>query len=322
MNISDLRKMRQNKGNNAAKISEAFDKMSNKGYSDDRVWKVTTDKDGNGGAVIRFLPATTKGDESDELPFVRVYHHGFKNPKNERWYIENSLTTFPGEADPMSEENSRLWEKGDEASKKLASAQKRKLSYYSNILVISDPKNPENEGKVFLFKYGKKIMDKILEKAKADPAFPDEPTFDVFDIFDGANFKLRQKKVENFPNYDSSAFDAQTELCGGDEEKILEVLNAQYLLKELLARKNFKTYDELKKRVEYVMGRTSNVKSEGEDSGSSSLVDEFEQYTAKKTVEKETETKAKKTVVDADDDDSAEAFFKSIAEETDDDIPY
>lgn len=306
MNIQELRKMRDAKSSNMNKIGEAFDKMSNKGYTDDRIWKLSTDKAGNGSAVIRFLPTTVKGDESDELPFVRLYSHGFKNPSNQRWYIENSLTTF-NEPDPMSELNSELWAKGDDKSKDIARAQKRKLAYYSNILVISDPKNPDNEGKVFLFKYGTKIMDKIMDKA--NPTFAEDKQCDVFSPFDGANFKLRQKMVENFPNYDSSVFDEPSELCGGDEEKMVEVLSSQHLLSSLLDRKNFKTYEELSKRVDFVMGRSTKFTQEDSVDDSADVEKEFEQY-AKKVADNE-KSAVHKVNTDIDD---AEAFLMSLGD--------
>jgi hypothetical protein len=198
MDINTLRKMR---GTNFAKISGEFEKIANpqsesKSYQDDRLWKLEADKAGNGTATIRFLP----NPNGDDLPWVRVFNHGFQGPTG-KWYIENSLSTI-GEADPVGELNSRLWNSGNESDKDIARKQKRKLTYIANILIISDPKHPENEGQVRLFRFGKKIFDKIMDKAR--PTFEDETPVNVFDLWEGADFKLRQRKVEGYANYDQS----------------------------------------------------------------------------------------------------------------------
>ena len=245
MDIQTLRKMRNS---DFGQISNAFEKIANpstesKGYADDRFWKLEGDKAGNGTATIRFLPRV----EGDELPWVRIFSHGFQGPTG-KWYIENSLTTL-NEQDPVSELNSQLWNSGVEANKKIAQNQKRRLSYIANILVVSDPKHPENEGKVFLFKFGKKIFDKIMDKAR--PTFEDEKPVNVFDFWEGANFKLRMRKKDGFTNYDESAFNDPAAL--GDDDKIVEVAGKQYKLSEFLDRKNFKSYDELKKKLNEVL---------------------------------------------------------------------
>ena len=245
MDIQTLRKMRNS---DFGQISNAFEKIANpstesKGYADDRFWKLEGDKAGNGTATIRFLPRV----EGDELPWVRIFSHGFQGPTG-KWYIENSLTTL-NEQDPVSELNSQLWNSGVEANKKIAQNQKRRLSYIANILVVSDPKHPENEGKVFLFKFGKKIFDKIMDKAR--PTFEDEKPVNVFDFWEGANFKLRMRKKDGFTNYDESAFNDPAAL--GDDDKIVEVASKQYKLSEFLDRKNFKSYDELKKKLNEVL---------------------------------------------------------------------
>ena len=245
MDIQALRAMRKN---DFGSISNAFEKIANpstesKGYADDRFWKLEGDKAGNGTATIRFLPKT----DADELPWVRVFSHGFQGPTG-KWYIENSLTTL-GEQDPVSELNTTLWNSGVEANKKIAQNQKRRLSYIANILVVSDPKHPENEGKVFLFKFGKKIFDKIMDKAR--PTFEDEKPVNVFDFDQGANFKLRMRKKDGFVNYDESAFNDPTPI--GDDDEILRVLNSRYELKEFLDRKNFKSYADLKKKLDEVL---------------------------------------------------------------------
>lgn len=249
MDINQLRSMRNS---DFGAISSAFEKVANpqseqKNFEDNRFWKLEKDKAGNGSAVIRFLPRA----EGDELPWVKIFSHGFKGPTG-RWYIENSLTTL-GQNDPVGELNTRLWnESSDDQSpgRKQARDQKRRLHFISNILVVSDPKHPENEGKVFLFKYGKKIFDKIMNKAK--PTFEDERPVNVFDLWEGANFKLRMRNVEGYPNYDESVFAEPSPLASSDEQ-ILSVVNAQYKLAEFVDPKNFKSYDELKAKLESVL---------------------------------------------------------------------
>lgn len=250
MDINTLRNMRNQ---DFGKISSAFDKVANpeqKSYEDDRFWKLEKDKAGNGSAVIRFLPRA----EGDDLPWVKIFSHGFKGPTG-RWYIENSLTTprigLPnGSNDPVGELNSQLWNSGSDANKEIARAQKRRLHFISNILVVSDPKHPENEGKVFLFKFGKKIFDKIMNKAK--PTFEDDTPVNVFDLWEGANFKLRMRNVEGYPNYDESTFSDPTPLAQSDEA-ILAVVNQQYKLAEFLDPSNFKSYEELKTKLDSVL---------------------------------------------------------------------
>jgi hypothetical protein len=212
-------------------------------YQDDRFWKPELDKTGNGYAVIRFLPAVA----GEELPWQRVWSHAFQGPGG--WYIENSLTTL-NQKDPVSEENTRLWNTGVDSDKEIARKRKRKLSYYSNILVVSDPKHPENEGKVFLFKFGKKIFDKITEAMQ--PAFEDEAAINPFDFWKGANFKLKIRKVDGYWNYDKSEFETPTTVAS-DDNAIKEIWAKQYALKPFLAADNFKTYDELKEKLNRVL---------------------------------------------------------------------
>ena len=200
MSFADLKK--QSKlGSLTAKLVKEVEKMNTTGSSgDERLWKLDVDKSGNGYAVIRFLPAPN----GEDLPFVKLYSHAFQGPGG--WFIENSLTTM-GQKDPVSEYNSLLWNNGTDAGKEAARKQKRKLQYYSNIYVVKDPANPENEGKVFLFKFGKKIFDKLT--AAMQPEFEDEEAIDPFDFWQGANFKLKAKNVAGYRNYDSSEFAAQ-----------------------------------------------------------------------------------------------------------------
>tara|TARA_A100001201_G_scaffold142184_1_gene139656 strand:+ start:3418 stop:4323 length:906 start_codon:yes stop_codon:yes gene_type:complete len=216
-----------------------------KSYTDERFWKPTVDKAGNGYAVIRFLPAP----KGEELPWIRYWDHGFKGPTG-LWYIENSLTSI-GQSDPVGELNSRLWNSGVEADKEKARAQKRRLHYVTNVYIVSDPSNPDNEGKVFLYQFGKKIFDKIMDMMQ--PSFADEKAVNPFDLWEGANFKLKIRNVEGYRNYDKSEFDSPATLS--DDDSVLEgIYNKQSSLQEFLDPKNFKTYDELKMKLSRVLG--------------------------------------------------------------------
>ena len=232
-------------GSLTAKLVKEVEKLNNTGgNADDRLWKLDVDKSGNGYAVIRFLPAPN----GEDLPFVKLYSHAFQGPGG--WYIENSLTTL-GQKDPVSEYNTTLWNNGTDSGKETARRQKRKLTYVSNIYVVKDPANPENEGQVFLFKFGKKIFDKLT--AAMQPEFEDEEAIDPFDFWQGANFKLKAKNVAGYRNYDSSEFAGTSPLL--DDDDALEALwKIEHSLQEFVAADQFKSYDELKKRLEYVLG--------------------------------------------------------------------
>lgn len=307
MDLNTLRKMRNS---DFGKITAEFEKIANpssetKSYQDDRFWKLDPDKAGNATATIRFLPRV----EGDELPWVKIFSHGFQGPTG-KWYIENSLTTI-GENDPVGELNTKLWNSsGDDNSpeRKQARAQKRKLSYIANVLIVSDPKHPENEGKVFLFKFGKKIFDKIMDKAR--PTFEDEDPVNVFDLWEGADFKLRQKKVEGYPNYDQSAFASPSPVMGGDENKILEVVNSQHKLRDFLDRKNFKTYEELSRKLASVLNtEAAPMKSAAQ------MVEEVSDEPAIERVAATKKVKVEKPKVEEDDDDDALSYFQRIANE-------
>ena len=243
MSFKDLKK--QSKlGSLTAKLVKEVEKMNNTGgNSDDRIWKLDVDKGGNGYAVIRFLPAP----ENEDLPFVKLYSHAFQGPGG--WYIENSLTTL-GQKDPVSEYNSLLWNNGTDLGKETARKQKRKLTYLSNIYVVKDPANPDNEGKVFLFKYGKKIFDKLT--AAMQPEFEDEEAIDPFDFWKGANFKLKAKNVAGYRNYDSSEFAAVSPLLDGDDA-LEAVWKKQYALAEFTNADQFKSYQDLQTRLDAVL---------------------------------------------------------------------
>ena len=221
-----------------------------KSYVDERLWKPELDKTGNGYAVIRFLPAV----DGENMPWAKLWNHAFQGPTGQ-WYIENSLTTL-NQNDPVSEMNSAYWNSGVESDKEIARRQKRKLQYYSNIYVVSDAKHPEHEGKVFLFRYGKKIFDKIMEAMQ--PAFEDEEAINPFDFWNGANFKLKIRKVDGYWNYDKSEFEAPTALFDNDDD-IEKVWKKEYPLVDFTAPTNFKSYDELKTRLNMVLAGTTTV---------------------------------------------------------------
>ena len=218
-----------------------------KSYVDERLWKPNVDKAGNGYAVIRFLPAP----KGEEMPWVRLWNHAFQGPTGQ-WYIENSLTTL-NQKDPVSEYNTQLWNSGVESDKEIARKQKRKLSYYANIYVVEDRMNPENNGKVMLYKFGKKIFDKLMEAMQ--PEFPDEKPINPFDLWEGANFMLKIRKVDGYWNYDKSGFESASQLKSSDEE-LEAIYNAEHSLAEFNAPKSFKSYDELKTRLDAVLSGT------------------------------------------------------------------
>jgi hypothetical protein len=243
MSFSNLKKQ-SSLGNLTAKLVKEVEKLNTNSNSDDRLWKPELDKSGNGYAVIRFLPAP----DGEELPWAKMYSHAFQGPGG--WFIENSLTTI-GQKDPVSEYNRELWNSGNEADKETVRKQKRKLSYYANIYVVKDTANPSNEGQVFLYKFGKKIFDKIMEAMQ--PEFEDEQPINPFDFWQGANFKLKIKKVAGYWNYDSSEFDRPGALL--DDDDALEALwKKEYSLAALTAADQFKSYEDLKKRLDYVLG--------------------------------------------------------------------
>jgi len=225
------------------------DQANKNKYQDDRLWKPELDKTGNGYAVIRFLPASN----GEDMPWQRVWSHAFQDKGG--WYIENSLTTL-NQKDPVSEENTRLWNTGLDSDKEIARKRKRKLSYYANIYAVPDPKRPENEGKVFLDKFGKKIFDKITEAMQ--PAFEDEKPINPFDFWKGANFKLKIRKVDGYWNYDKSEFEAVSQIKDSDDD-IKAIWEKQYPLKSFVDPSNFKTYDELKEKLNRVLTGTQST---------------------------------------------------------------
>jgi len=263
---------------------------------DPRLWQPTVDKAGNGMAMIRFLPAPSV-DGEDALPWVRVFSHGFQGPGG--WYIENSLTTL-NQKDPVSEYNSTLWNSGIEANKEIARKQKRRLNYIANVYVVSDPSNPENEGQIRIYKFGKKIFDKITEAM--NPEFADETPVNPFDMWEGANFKLKIRNVEGYRNYDKSEFADKSALLDGDDAKLETLWKQEHSLKEFLEPKHFKAYDLLKTRLDKVLGFEGDVapKSKAIDA----VVENFH----------DAELAALDTKIAVSEDDDDLNYFKSLAQ--------
>jgi hypothetical protein len=288
----------------AQKIQEQTSQQADNDESN--YWRPEVDKVGNGYAVIRFLPSPAV-DGDDGLPWAKIYTHGFQGPGG--WYIENSLTSF-NEKDPVSEYNSELWNSGIEANKEVARKQKRRLTYVSNVYIVEDPKHPENNGKVFLFKYGKKIHEKIV--GAMNPEFEDEKPINPFDLWNGANFKLKIRKVEGYQNYDKSEFDSPAALLDGDDAKLEKIWQSEYSLKEILDKKHFKSYDELKARLVKVLGTVERAKPQSSPTPQrASTVESASSYTSS------VEDVAIPEVTDVpfDEDDSSMDYFNSLANE-------
>lgn len=292
--------LKRNK-NGLEKLSKAIENLSEKSSSgpDDRLWYPETDKSGNGMAIIRFLKAPLV-DGEEGIPWVRMFAHGFQGPGG--WYIENCLTTLKNNC-PVCEHNSGLWNSGVESNKDVARKQKRKQTYYSNILVLSDPKNPDNEDKVFIFKYGPKIFAKLTEAMQ--PEFEDETPMDPFDFWTGANFKVKIRQVEGYRNYDKSEFESTSELFKGDDSKLEEIWKKEYSLKEFMNASNFKSYDKLKERLNLVLGMGEN---ESFPAAARPAVQPA------KTILEDIGASSTKSF-DADSSDDEMDYFKSLAEE-------
>ena len=297
-----LANLKSNRSGDISKLVAAAEKVGGgaqqQSYEDNRQWKPEVDKAGNGFAVIRFLPAP----EGDDYPWTRYWDHGFQGPGG--WYIEKSLTSI-GQQDPVSELNSKLWNSGLESDKDIARKQKRRLHYVSNILVISDPAHPENEGKVFLFQYGKKIYDKMMDVMQ--PQFQDEQPVNPFDLWEGANFKLKIRNVEGYRNYDKSEFDKPSALFNGDEDELEAVYSKVYSLKEFTDASKYKSYDELKAKLERVLGGSAP-----RTTAESITLDESSSAPTARTAA------PKMTPVSADDggDDDTLSYFSKLAQES------
>lgn len=260
MSNTTFSQMKSTRKSSFEKLTGELNKMQGQASQngpDNRFWTPTVDKVGNGQALIRFLPPP----KGEDVPFVRLFSHAFKGPTGS-WYIENSLTTL-GQQDPVGLYNSKLWNSGIESDKEIARQQKRKLNFISNIFVIKDTANPDNDGGVFLFKYGKKIFDKINDKM--NPQFDDEVPINPFDFWEGANFRLRIRQVEGYRNYDKSEFDEPSPVS--EDDAILEKLwLQQHSLQEFINPKNFKSYEELESKFNRVMGiGTAKLQKDYED---------------------------------------------------------
>ena len=305
---TDFGSLKKNRNNSLEKLNAQLEKISAKSYSDPnegKFWKPVRDKAGNGFAVIRFLPAP----QGEEMPFVRIWDHGFQGPTGQ-WYIENSLTTL-GQDDPVSELNSKLWNTGVEADKDQARKQKRRLKYVANIYVVKDQANPDNEGKVFLYAFGKKIFDKLNDLM--NPTFEDEDPVNPFDLWEGANFRLKIRQFEGYPNYDKSEFDSPTPLFDDDSE-LEGVWKQEHSLQELLDPKSFKSYSELKTKLYRVLDLAAESVEpsapsayESTDENDDLNLNNFKTEYATQPAVAETSSPV------ADDDDDDLAIFKDLA---------
>ena len=306
MSFASLKKA-ASAGSTLSKLTQEIEKLNQPQTTgaDERLWKPELDKSGNGYAVIRFLPAP----DGEDMPWAKIWSHSFKGPGGQ-WYIENSLTTI-GKDDPVGELNRELWNSGRESDKATARTQKRKLSYYSNIYVVSDPAHPENEGRVFLYRYGKKIFDKLVEAMQ--PAFADETPLDPFNLWKGADFKVKIRKVDGYWNYDKSEFAAPATLGGFDDEQLEEIWKKGYSLAEFENSKNFKSYDALKARLDLVLKSQARVAPSLDES----LEDETEgRGTPRDWGAEVTEFRQKSAVAaPAAEETDTLSYFQSLAEE-------
>lgn len=304
---SSFDQMKRSRKADFEKLAKAVEQLSEKqGGGDDRFWQPSVDVAGNGFAVIRFLPAPAGEDN----PFVRLFSHGFKAPGG--WLIDNCPTTL-GEKCPVCEENTKLWNSGVDSNKKIVSERKRKLNFISNIYVVKDSANPSNEGKVFLFKYGKKIYDKLHNAMY--PEFEDEKAINPFDLWEGADFKLKIRKVEGYRNYDKSEFDSAAPLLNDDDE-LEAIWKKEHSLSEFTDRKQFKSYDEIRDRLNKVLGNSSGGSARAIEEDE----DEVEEYRprakaapAKRLMSAEREDMMEQSASDMEED--LPSFFKKLAED-------
>jgi len=300
--------LKKNRSSSLNKLNSQLEKITQKSYSDPnegKMWKPTRDKAGNGFAIIRFLPAAA----GEEMPFVRIWDHGFQGPTGQ-WYIENSLTTI-NQDDPVSEYNSKLWNSGLESDKELARKQKRRLKYVANILVVKDGANPENDGKVFMYQFGKKIFDKLNDLM--NPQFEDETPVNPFDLWEGANFRLKIRKFEGYPNYDKSEFDAPSAISDDDAE-LERIYNSEHSLQELIDPKNFKSYNELKAKLYRVLAldeEPSTPAKAADDEFDLSNMGNTQEAAPQPTIAEATPEASTSLSMDDDDDDLS--IFKELA---------
>lgn len=305
MNFKDLKKQ-SSLGSLTEKLIKEAEKMGGNNSSDNpNLFKLETDKAGNGRAVIRFLPAPP----NEDLPFVKLYNHGFQ--VNGRWFIENCLTTL-GEECAVCRANSELWNSGVDSDKEIARTRKRKLSYYANVYIVSNPADPSLEGQVKIFRFGAKVFDKI--KASMKPEFEDDPVIDPFDLWSGANFRLRVKKVAGYPNYDDSVFEPPSALLDGDDDKLEALWKTEHSLQELVSRDKFKSPEELEKRLNYVLGSKSISQSVREQEEELEPLAQSSESDIMKELE-ESYSRSKSSMVEEtdEDEDDAMAYFSKLA---------
>lgn len=306
--MSAFSQLKKSSSSSFDKLNSQLQKMNTSAsYSndDDKYWKPEVDKAGNGYAVIRFLPAP----EGEDMPFVRVWDHGFQGPGG--WYIENSLTTI-GQDDPVSEYNSQLWNSGIEANKDIVRKQKRRLGYTSNILVVKDPARPDREGQVYLYKYGKKIFDKLNDVM--NPQFPDETPINPFDFWEGADFQLKIRQVEGYRNYDKSEFSSQSPVSE-DDAHLEATWKKQHSLQEIVDPKNFKSYSELKAKLYKVLGLDGSAHAPTNTAEDSDAAMDFKPNFKEQSAPRIEESPAPTHSSSNDDDDDTLSFFKNLADE-------
>jgi len=310
--MSGFASLKKSSQSSIDRLSKEIEKLSSKGYDDERMWSLTRDKAQNGYALIRFLPAV----EGEDVPWVRLFSHGFQGKGG--WMIENCPTTI-GKKCPICEANNELWSSGIESNKQIARDRKRKLSYIANILVISDPSNPANDGKVFLYKFGKKIFDKLQEAM--NPTAPDEPKFNPFDLWKGANFKLKSHLESGYVSYEKSAFQPPSQLFDGDDKRLEALWKSEYPLLPFVAADQFKPYEELSSRLSIVLkggvaeGAATRAEEAKPESDFRSKMKAADEPPFDPTPKKNAPVKAAKP--DEDDDDAAMAYFKRLAEDDD-----
>jgi len=297
MSFADLKKQSK-MGSLTEKLIKQVEKLNDSGSKDDdRFWKPSMDKGGTGSAIIRFLPAPAGCD----LPWAQVWSHAFQGPGG--WLIDNCLTTNKGQC-PVCEANRELWNTGSKDNQNIVRDRKRKLSYYANIYVVKDPANPQNEGRVFLYKFGKKVYDKIL--ASMQPEFDDEKPVNPFDFWEGANFKLKLRKVEGYWNYDKSEFAEPAPLLDDDDE-LEKIYKSLYDLNEFTDAKNFKSYEDLKKRLDQVLGNKGTTRRQDPE-----VADEEEEF---EPVQEKVSVRASSSSSSEDEDeDDALSYFQKLAE--------
>lgn len=304
--MSNFSQLKQTSQDSLRKLTEQMNKMNPESESkkgDENFWKPTVDKAGNGSAIIRFLPAP----EGEDVPFVRYWDHGFQGPGG-KWYIEKSLTSI-GEKDPVAEYNSKLWKESDNddsPQRKQARKQKRRLHYVANIYVVKDPGNPENNGKVFLYDFGKKIFEKLnAVMHPVDDGIEEKKPINPFCLWTGANFYLRMRQVDGYRSYETSSFGESKSLL--DDDKALEtVWKQEHSLKGFLDHSKYKTFAELDRRLKEVL--ELNVPSTPDEAP------KMAEPPVARTAPAKTLPERKTPVLDEEDEDDL-SFFKKLAEE-------